>query len=307
MQEYLTTRELAELLRIKERKVYELVAENALPVVRVTGKFIFPREAVTAWLRRSTEYGPQLTEIAPPPAVLAGSHDPLLDWALREAGTELATYFDGSLDGLERFAAGKALACGMHLPDVAGDAPIPRATAPEASLASANAAALIEVMPMEPIVLLEWAWREQGLVLPKESPSPVAGLADLPGRRIARRQQGSGSRRLFDALAAAVPGLRDRLLFPDPPARSEADVAQAVATGAADAGLAIRAVAAQYGLAFLPLARERYDIAVRRRDYFGEPMQRLFAFTRGEAFRRRAEELGGYDVSGLGKVHYNGA
>ena len=39
-----------------------------------------------------------MNEVTPPPRVLAGSHDPLLDWALRESGCGIATYFDGSLD-----------------------------------------------------------------------------------------------------------------------------------------------------------------------------------------------------------------
>ena len=42
MSQFLTTRELAAMLRVKERKVYELAAEGALPVRRVTGKLLFP-------------------------------------------------------------------------------------------------------------------------------------------------------------------------------------------------------------------------------------------------------------------------
>ena len=40
-----------------------------------------------------------------PPAIVAGSHDPLLDWSLRESGCQLAMMPGGSLDGLERLAA----------------------------------------------------------------------------------------------------------------------------------------------------------------------------------------------------------
>jgi len=35
-------------------------------------------------------------------------------------------------------------------------------------------------------------------------------------------------------------------------------------------------------------------------------MQRVLNFSRTEAFRRHAAELGGYDISGNGTVHYNG-
>ncbi|MCE3248266.1 MAG: helix-turn-helix protein, partial [Geminicoccaceae bacterium] len=50
MPEFLTTKEVAALLRIKERKVYELVSDNAIPVSRVTGKLLFPREMIEAWV-----------------------------------------------------------------------------------------------------------------------------------------------------------------------------------------------------------------------------------------------------------------
>ena len=62
----------------------------------------------------------------------------------------------------------------------------------------------------------------------------------------------------------------------------------------------------QLRLDFVPLVDERYDIAVWRRDFFETPMQRLLEFARSAALETRARELGGYDVSGLGRVHYNG-
>ena len=83
-------------------------------------------------------------------------------------------------------------------------------------------------------------------------------------------------------------------------------MAQAIANGRADVGIAIEAAARQYRLDFVPVAEERYDLVVWRKDFFEPPLQTLFAFCRGDEFRRRADELGGYDVSGIGTVHYNG-
>ena len=57
MPDYLTTREVADLIRLKERKVYDLVATGAIPCVRVTGKLLFPRSLIEAWLARHAEYG----------------------------------------------------------------------------------------------------------------------------------------------------------------------------------------------------------------------------------------------------------
>ena len=50
--EYLTTKELADLLRIKERKVYDLAASGDIPCTRALGKLLFQRTAIDAWLTR---------------------------------------------------------------------------------------------------------------------------------------------------------------------------------------------------------------------------------------------------------------
>ncbi|MGH6944331.1 MAG: substrate-binding domain-containing protein, partial [Geminicoccaceae bacterium] len=66
------------------------------------------------------------------------------------------------------------------------------------------------------------------------------------------------------------------------------------------------AMARQFRLDFVPLVRERYDLLVRRRAWFEPPLQRLAAFCRGARFAAKARDLGGYDVAGFGRVHYNG-
>ncbi len=52
----------------------------------------------------------------------------------------------------------------------------------------------------------------------------------------------------------------------------------------------------------MPLAWERFDLVLRQRDYFLPGPQALFDFARTPALRERAAELGGYDVTELGKV-----
>ncbi len=296
MPDFLTTKEVAALLRIKERKVYELVAENAIPVSRVTGKLIFPRELVEAWVRRRVDFAGGTESLAARPAVIAGSHDPLLDWALRESGSELATFFDGSLDGLARVAAGKALGAGLHVYE------------PEAEGAGGdwNLGELRRAAPGLPLVLIAWAWRRQGLVLPPGNPRGIAGLEDLAGLTLVPRQQGAGSTLLLGHLLEQAGMALSALTLLQPPARNEADVALAVAAGKADAGFAVETVARQHRLDFLPLFRERYDLLLWRRDAFEPPLQKLLAFCRSEAFAARAAELGGYDLTDHGQVRYNG-
>jgi excisionase family DNA binding protein len=292
MAEFLTTKEVATLLRVKERTIYELVRQGDIPVSRVTGKLLFPRELVEAWVRRHAEYGDGMEGLLTPPLVLAGSHDPLLDWALRESGSGIASFYDGSLDGLSRVAAGEAVACGLHVYE------------PERE--DWNIDHVRTALRGQPVVLIEWARRSQGLIVGPGNPKGIRSLADLDGKLFIPRQKQAGSYLLLDYLMRRDGRDAASLRMIEPPARSEADVALAVAEGKADAGIGVETVARQYRLDFVPLFQERYDLAIRRRDYFEAPVQTLLDFARSEAFAACAAEFAGYDISGLGGVRYNG-
>ncbi|MEE9318599.1 MAG: helix-turn-helix domain-containing protein, partial [Rhodospirillales bacterium] len=86
----MTTREVAEYLRIKERKVYDLVRGKRIPCTRVTGKLLFPKNLIDQWVAEGTEFPGMAAAMKPAPAIVAGSHDPLLDWSLRESACQLA-------------------------------------------------------------------------------------------------------------------------------------------------------------------------------------------------------------------------
>jgi excisionase family DNA binding protein len=292
---YLTTREVADLLRLKERKVYDLVAAGEVPCVRVTGKLLFPRDLIEAWLARNLEYKPGVESLNQRPPISAGSHDPLLDWALREADTGLAVTFGGSLDGLRRIAKGEATMAGTHLADE-----------DEAVGAAWNVGHVRRQLAGQPIVVIEWAKRMQGLIVPRDNPLGLKTARDLKRRRVIGRQREAGAFVLLERLLAQANLKFSDLSLNEAPARTEADVAAAVAEGKADAGLAIEAVARQYRLGFVPLIQERYDLVIWRRSVFEPPVQKLLAFCRSATFRERAATLGGYDIAALGTVHYNG-
>src|SRR5687768_5664507 len=53
--ELMTTKEVADYLRIKERKVYDLVRERRIPCIRVTGKWLFPKALIELWVIQNSE------------------------------------------------------------------------------------------------------------------------------------------------------------------------------------------------------------------------------------------------------------
>jgi len=293
MTEFMTTRELAALLRVKERKVYDLVAEEALPVRRVTGKLLFPRVEIEKWLAGAS--AAPTPAVAPlesdRPLILAGGHDPLLEWALRESRSGVAAFLDGALDGLERAAESRSVAAGLHIPENRGE--------------DWNVAAVRGKFAAEPVVLIEWAKRTRGLIY-REGERKLTNLADIGDLRFQSRQPEAGSELVLSILLERAGIARKDLRLVETVERSETDVAMAVAAGRADAGLAVEAAARQYRLGFAPLIVERFDLLVWRKAYFDPPFQRLMRFCLGPTFAERAHALGGYDVSGFGTVHYNG-
>jgi len=287
----MTTAEVADYLRVKERTIYEMVARQTIPFTRATGKLLFPRRLVDAWLEAQTELPG--TGIAPAPPIYAGSNDPLLEWALRQSGSGLAVLARGSVQGLEDLAAGRAVLAGFHLLD------------PETG--EWNRAAARSHLPGRGHVLIHWARRTQGLIIAAGNPKGISGLREAADRglRFATRTGGAGSTRLFEVLLARDGLSMADLTTVDRPAETHADLATLIETGEADCGLGLQSVAGHLG--FIPLvADESFDLAMSRRDYFDPPIQTLLAFTRSGTFARRAEHLGGYDLTDIGRVLSNG-
>ena len=294
MKDLMTTHEVAEYLRLKDRKVYDLVAAGDIPCTRVTGKWLFPKHLIDMWLARSSTF-PKIAaaHATPPPPVIVGSHDPLLEWAVRTSACELALMPGGSLDGLQRFARGEAVACGMHVLDLTDG--------------GYNVAQVAEATVGLDCVLLEWAWREQGLLVAKGNHMRIGSLAEavFANARFVVREPQAGSRVLFQYLISEAGLDFDELDIADIEARSETDVGLAIIEGRADTGLGVRAAAHQLGFDFIPLHRERYDLLIRRRDYFQPSVQRLLAFADSDIFIDRAKDMAGYDIAGHGTVHFN--
>ena len=287
--EYLTVPELAELLRLKERKIYDLAASGQVPCSRATGKLLFPAAEIRSWIEQAKSGGAAPQPQVDRPQILLGSHDPLLDWAVRQSRSGLASYFDGSMDGLERFAKGDGIAAGLHLRD--------------SKSGVWNIPAVQRVAKGQTCVLIRFASRQRGLVYREDHPAP-ASLNDIKGQRLAPRQPGSGTDRLLRDLAAEAQLDLAELTLTEV-ARSEDEAVESVRRGAADVTFGLEAMAQSYGLQFAPLVQEEFALLVDRKAWFEPPFQRFLAFCRTETFAQRAASMGGYDVSDLGAVLWN--
>ena len=290
MAELLTTDEAATYLRLSERKLYELVASGAIPCSKVTGRWLFPKADLDRWVTA----GQTMQVAAAAPAIVGGSHDPLLEWTLRESGSGLASLPEGSEAGLRRLTRREVLAAAIHLHRIDGEDD------------SANADAVAHAPGLHDAVVIAFARREQGLLVAPGNPLRLAGIASVATSRarIAMRPTGAGAQLLLLALLARANLAPEALNAIKPPCPTGPDIAQAVRSQRADCGIATRSVARAAGLDFVPLTWERFDLVLRQRDYFLAAAQALFDFVRQPAFRDRAGELGGYDVAESGRVRH---
>ncbi len=229
---------------------------------------------------------------------VAASHDLALA-ALSEAlpvedGLELDLAIMGSLQALEEYAADRADVAGFHVPidavsgsrDLLGWKPFLRWLRPRRDR------------------LLRFVDRDQGLILPRGNPAQVRSLRDIAakGLRFVNRQRGSGTRLLIDRMIADGGIEAGTLAGFQHEEFTHGAVAATVASGGADAGFGLRAAAAEYRLAFVPLVRERYFLAVRARDVDSPAISRLSAVLGGPAFVKIVRALPGYGADAAGSV-----
>ena len=289
----LTTTEAADYLRIKERKLYELVAERQIPCTKVTGKWVFPRAELDRWLLSGLAR-PHGVVRADPPPIIGGSHDPLLQWALRESRCELASLAEGSEAGYRKLLEGKVLAAAIHFHQ------------PDAPEADANVVMAASEPVLYDAVLIGFAVRQQGLLMASGNPLGITDLASAATvkARFAVRPAGAGAQQLLHTLLNRERLDMSQLTPAEGTCPTGTDIAEAIRIGHADCGIATRAVAASAGLDFLPLAREHFDLLMRQRDYFREPMQAMLDLMVDPRFAARAADLGGLDVSGAGKIRW---
>src|SRR5258707_1641664 len=180
MAELLTTDEAAAYLRLSEPKFYELVANGGVPCTKVTGRWLFPRAALDRWVMAGLIAPGARASIAAPP-IVGGSHDPLLEWALRESSCGLASLPEGSEQGIRRLTRGEVMAAAIHLHALEGDE------------GQANLDAVAKAPGLHDAVVIALARREQGILVPPGNPLQLVDIKSIAERRARLAQRPPGA------------------------------------------------------------------------------------------------------------------
>ena len=146
------------------------------------------------------------------------------------------------------------------------------------------------------MLFVNFASWEEGIVVRAGNPLGIRGAEDLvhPRIRLIQREPGAGAHKLLEQALRAKRVSPVALRRSGGVALGHMEVAQAIAMGAADAGIAIRGAAVAFGLGFIPLAVERFDLAIPRTLATDPRVERLVDTLGSRTFRRELDVVGGY-------------
>jgi len=229
-------------------------------------------------------------------AVFIGSHDNAIDLLSSFLKKKyplfsLSSAHVGSMGGLMALKRGEAHAAPTHLLDE--------------ETGEYNISFIKRLLPDRKITLINMAYREQGLILKKGNPKKIKTFEDLarPEVRFINRQAGSGTRLLLDKHLKELKIDPSKVNGYRKEEYTHMAVASAVLTDAADCGLGVLSAARALGLDFIPVARERYDIATPT-EFLDLPQIKavLDIIRNDEEFKKTLLEMGGYGVEDMGRV-----
>ncbi len=230
--------------------------------------------------------------------VCIGSHDNALDLLAnilkkRFPRYSLSSAHVGSMGGVMALKRGEAHIAGTHLLDE--------------ETGEYNISFVKRFLSDKRVLLINLVHREQGLLVPKGNPKNIRGFTDLTRGDVVfvNRQSGAGTRLLTDKCLKELGITPGDVKGYEREEYTHMGVASAVLTGVADTGLAILASARALGLDFIPVAKERYDLAIPREFLHIGMIEHLLEIIREDSeFRETVSGLGGYDISDMGKVMY---
>ncbi len=218
---------------------------------------------------------------------LYASHDDALSalrtHAAREQQLHLDVRFMGSVDALRALNEGRCVMAGFHTVQQPG----------AGSLAEQTYKPLLKPGLHK---LIGFARRTQGLMVARGNPLGLHGLPQLADGqvRFVNRAQGTGTRVLLDELLRQQRIARSRIRGYRHSEPSHAAVAQAIASGQADAGLGIEAAARARGLDFVPLVEEDYHLGCLKSALEEPAVQALCAVLQDAGWRDALAQLPGY-------------
>ncbi|WP_372630025.1 substrate-binding domain-containing protein [Cohnella sp.] len=310
-----TTEEIAKLLKISKLTVYDLIKKGKLPSYRVGKQMRVDAADLEAYKRQAKGIAPSPSPSPSPaaseeppsarpeprqasgirPLVITGQ-DMSLDilskhLESRATGFRPLRSFAGSLDSLISMYRGESDLVSTHLLD--GDT------------GEYNLPYIKKILVGSSYVVVNLLSRQAGFYVRQGNPLGLQDWPDLakPGLRLVNREVGSGARVLLDEQLRLNRIAPSSLLGYDAIESNHLAVAGKVGLGEADVGIGIEKAAAIVGnVTFVPLIRERYDLAMRKSPDNARWIEAVMDILKSDAYLSELRAIQGYDLSQTGRI-----
>lgn len=220
--------------------------------------------------------------------VIVGSHDSVIDLIADKMPVSSAHV--GSLSGIMALLRGAAHIAPIHLLD--------------AKSGTYNIPFVKEYFESRTMALIKGLGRVQGIVTKKGNPNAITSITQLKGKKFsfANRQNGAGTRLLFDYLLQKEGIDSKEVLGYDKEFTTHLAVATAVVNGVCDCGLAVQSAANIMDLDFVPIGNESYDFLLPKNMLDDERVKRFIEVLKSQEFQAEVERIGGYTFDKTGYV-----
>ncbi len=305
----LTPQEVAEILKIAKNTVYELIKRGELngykvgKKIRVDFKDVEQYKNKTKHKETINQFNYEFALNNQPTSrnaekndfVICGQ-DIILDilsryLELHPQGLRPLRSYIGSYNGLTSLYNDTVQVATAHLWDGDSD--------------EYNIPYIRRLIPGIPTLVINMAYRMLGFYVLKGNPKKIFSWEDLkrPDIKIINREKGSGTRILLDEHlrllridSKNINGYTDECL-------THLAAASTVARKGADVAIGNEKTSLQVSnIDFIPLAREKYDLVIKKSDYNKPPFKAIIEILKSENFKRELTGIGGYDISNIGTI-----
>jgi putative molybdopterin biosynthesis protein len=303
----LSTQDVADMLRVSKSSIYNLIKAGEISSYKVGRKVRFTESDVQDYISRSKK---SQSVVNPSPNIVAdfslsGSEkkqdsfiicgqDLILDILsnyMRLHNIPALRAYIGSYDSLMLLYKNKVNVASSHLWDSDTD--------------QYNVPYVKRLLPGVSTVIIHLTCRMQGLYVAKGNPKGITTWADFARDDITmiNREYGAGSRVLLDENLKLLDIYGSTIKGYSKQNQSHLAVASAVNSGEADVAVGNEKIARQVdNIDFIPLKKERYDLVVKKEDFQTFEIQTMLNIIRSAAFKNEFGNIGGYDISDIGKI-----
>lgn len=307
----LTAQDVADILKIAKNTVYELIKRGELNSYKVGRKVRFTQADIDEYISRSKSIQPAPEVAETVPMTSKESHDftaatPTGDFIIcgqdlmldvlssqveHFQGIRTLRSYIGSYNALVNLYQGNIQVATAHLWD--GDTD------------TYNLPYVRRLLPGIPTVIINLAYRMQGLYVKKGNPKKISGWQDFarPDLTMINREKGAGSRILLDEHLRLLGIDGQKISGYQRESQSHFAVASIVSRGGADLAVGQEKVALQMkNIDFIPLQKERYDLVIKKADLQAPAIKAILEIIQSDEYRMEFEGIAGYDISEMGKV-----